>query len=53
VAKDKSVETGKKKKSKIRMLFKWIRRITLVAGIVSAVRRYQAENSNSQTPPRT
>ena len=39
-----------KKKSKIRTLIKWFRRITLIAGIVAAVRRYQAER-NSQIPP--
>lgn len=44
MAKDKTV-----KKSKIRTLIKWARRISLVAAIVSAVRKYQVEK-NEQTP---
>jgi hypothetical protein len=48
VAKDKTY----KKKSKIRTLFKWIRRLTFVAGIVGAVRKYQMEQNEQKQPPR-
>jgi len=54
VAKDKTPKTPKapKKKSKIKTLFKWIRRITFVAGIVGAVKKYQDEQKQQQSPPR-
>jgi hypothetical protein len=46
------VAKEKKKKSKIRSLFKWVRRITFVAGIVGAVRKYQADQAQTKGPPR-
>ena len=51
MAKDKTLKTPKKKKSKIKTLFKWIRRITFVAGIVGAVKKYQDEQKQQQSPP--
>ena len=48
---DGEAEPTKKKRSKIRTLFKWARRISIVAGIVSAVRRYQVEQNEAKQPP--
>jgi hypothetical protein len=45
------VAKDKPKKSKIRTLLKWIRRVTFIAGIVGAVRKYQAEQGQSKQPP--
>lgn len=39
-----------KKKSKIRTLMKWVRRISFVAGVVGAVRQWKIEQ-NAQQPP--
>jgi hypothetical protein len=39
-----------KKKSKVRTLMKWVRRISFVAGVVGAVRQWQMEK-NAQQPP--
>lgn len=37
------------KKSKIRTIFKWVRRISFVAGVVGAIRQWQMEqNQNKQ-----
>jgi hypothetical protein len=44
-----SVAKGKKK-SKIRTLIKWVRRITFIAGIASAIRKYQTDRNESQPP---
>jgi hypothetical protein len=41
----------RRKKSKIRTLIKWFRRISLVAAIVGAVRKYQTEQNESRRPP--
>ncbi len=41
----------KKKKSKIRTLMKWFRRISLVAAIVGAVRKYQTDQNETKQPP--
>lgn len=41
----------KKKKSKIRTLFKWARRISIVAGIAAAVRKYQTDKNEAGPPP--
>ena len=38
-----------KKKSKIRTLIKWFRRISLVAAIVGAVRKYQMDQKEEQS----
>ena len=46
-----SSKKTKKKKSKIRTLFKWTRRISVVAGIVGAVRKYQMEQNEAKQPP--
>ena len=40
-----------KKKSKIRTLIKWFRRISLVAAIVGAVRKYRMDQNESNRPP--
>lgn len=40
-----------KKKSKIRTLFKWVRRISFVAGVVGAIRQWQIEQNQSKQPP--
>ncbi|HUR77842.1 MAG TPA: hypothetical protein VMZ22_07830 [Acidimicrobiales bacterium] len=48
MAKDKA---KKKKKSKIRSLFKWATRISVIAGIASAVRKYQTEQNETKQPP--
>ena len=40
-----------KKKSKIRTLLKWFRRISLVAAIVGAVRKYQTDQNETKQPP--
>lgn len=41
----------KKKPSKIRTLFKWVRRISFVAGVVGAVRQWQIEQKQTKQPP--
>ena len=54
MAKHKDVDAEaqpKKKKSKLRTLFKWSRRISIVAAIVSAVRKYQVEQNEAKQPP--
>jgi hypothetical protein len=50
VAKNKDAEP-KKKKSKLRMLFKWIRRASLVAAIVGGVRKVMTEQNEANKPP--
>jgi hypothetical protein len=40
-----------KKKSKLRTLFKWMRRISMVAAIASAVRRVMTEQNEANKPP--
>ncbi len=41
-----------KKKSKVRTLLKWVRRISFVAGVIGAVRQWQMEqNQTEQQPP--
>ncbi|MDP1794336.1 MAG: hypothetical protein Q8K63_09395 [Acidimicrobiales bacterium] len=40
-----------KKKSKIRTLMKWVRRISLVAGVIGAVRQWQMDQNNAKQPP--
>ena len=45
MAKDKTV-----KKSKIRTAIKWFRRISFVAAVVGAVRKYQMEKNETQPP---
>ena len=47
MAKDKKP----KKKSKIRTLFKWTRRISFIAAIVSGVRKYMTEQNEANKPP--
>lgn len=49
VAKDKDSEP--KKRSRLRTLFKWARRISLVAAIVSGVRRVMTEQNEANKPP--
>lgn len=52
MAKNKDSEAQpKKKKSKLRTLFKWVRRISFVAGIIGAVRKYQVEQNEPKPPP--
>lgn len=41
------------KKSKIRTIFKWVRRISFVAGVVSAVRQWQIEQNDTKQPPQS
>ena len=40
-----------KKKSKIRTIMKWARRISFVAGVVGAVRQWQMEKNKTGSPP--
>ena len=40
-----------KKKSKLRTLFKWIRRISMVAAVASAVRKVITEQNEANKPP--
>ena len=49
VAKDKNAEP--KQKSKLRTLFKWIRRVSFVAAIVSAVRKVAMDQNEAKQPP--
>lgn len=49
--KNKDEDAEPKKKSKIRTLFKWATRISIVAGIVSAVRKYQVDQNEAKSPP--
>ena len=44
-------DAARKKKSKIRTLMKWFRRISLVAAIVGAVRKYQTDQNETKPPP--
>jgi hypothetical protein len=44
--------TEGKKKSKIRTLIKWVRRISFIAAVVSAVRKYQSDQNEAKLPPR-
>jgi len=46
VAKDKEP----KKKSKLRTLFKWIRRISLVAAIAGGVRKVMTDQNEARPP---
>jgi hypothetical protein len=49
VAKDKGEEP--KKKSKLRTLFKWIRRASLVAAVVGGVRKVMTDQNEASQPP--
>jgi hypothetical protein len=48
--KDKDKEP-KTKKSKLRTLFKWIRRASLVAAIAGGVRKVMTEQNEANKPP--
>jgi hypothetical protein len=45
------VARTRKNKGKIRTLFKWIRRASMVAAIVGAVRKYMTEQNEANKPP--
>ena len=49
--KDTEDQPTKKKRSRIRTLFKWARRISFVAGIVGAIRKYQMDQNEANKPP--
>ena len=49
VAKNKDAEP--KRKSKVRTLFKWIRRVSLVAAIAGGVRKFMTEQNEANKPP--
>lgn len=40
----------RKKKGKLRMLFKWSRRISLIAAIVGGVRKYLTDQNEARPP---
>jgi hypothetical protein len=40
-----------KKKSKIRTLIKWVRRISFVAGVIGAYRQWQVEQKQNESQP--
>lgn len=49
VAKNKDAEP--KKKGKLRTLFKWIRRVSLIAAIAGGVRKVMTEQNEANKPP--
>ncbi|HVV36907.1 MAG TPA: hypothetical protein VHC63_09920 [Acidimicrobiales bacterium] len=51
MAKDKNKDAEPKQKSKLRTLFKWVRRISMVAAIAGAVRKVMTDQNEANKPP--